>query len=64
MNKELCCYKCKSSKRLLVEEKRNAVTNEILETNFICGDCAELGITTCTDSGIKFNEKGEVMDFL
>ena len=40
--KELCCYKCKSTKSLLVEEKRNHDTQDLIEKNFICATCARL----------------------
>ena len=42
MNKQITCYKCGSLSSLLVEEKVNSDTGEILEKNFICADCAKL----------------------
>ncbi len=38
--KHICCYKCDSQRSLLVEEKRNSETGELVEKNFICLDCA------------------------
>jgi C4-type Zn-finger protein len=40
--KRIACYKCDSQKQLLVEEKRNNHTGEIVEKNFICATCARL----------------------
>lgn len=42
MNKVLGCYKCNTSYNLLVEEKVNSDTGEVIEKNFICADCANL----------------------
>jgi hypothetical protein len=36
------CYKCGCKSQLLVEEKRNNDTGELVEKNFICAKCAKL----------------------
>ena len=38
--KRICCYQCDSQRSLLVEEKRNLDTGELIEKNFICLKCA------------------------
>ena len=38
--KKIQCYKCDSKRSLLVEEKRNSETGELIEKNFICLECA------------------------
>lgn len=37
---EVVCYKCKSNRKILIEEKIRQDTKEIIEKNFICAPCA------------------------
>jgi hypothetical protein len=39
--KQICCYKCASTKQLLIEEKITPKTGRVIEKNFICIKCAK-----------------------